>query len=137
MRYCNSCQKVTSGDPAYCNYCGKSYDIKLCSRGHPNIRSAEVCSTCGSRDLSTPHPRPSWKFRIFQVCVLILPFAVLGLLTLAYIAVFVRALFENPSLLLPLMLLGLVLGLIWLLWIHLSATIRELLFGRRSRDMRM
>lgn len=136
MRYCNSCRKVTSGDPAYCNYCGKSYDIKLCGRGHPNNRSADVCSTCGSRELSTPHPKPSWKLRIFQVCALIVPFVVLTVLTLAYIGVFVRALFLNSSSLLPLMLLGLVLALLWLLWMHLSAMIREALFRRRSRDIR-
>ena len=136
MRYCNSCRKVTSGDPAYCNYCGKSYDVKLCGRGHPNNRSADVCSTCGSRELSTPHPKPSWKLRIFQVIALFVPFVVLTALTLAYIGVFVRALFENSSSLLPLMLLGLVLALLWLLWMHLAAMIREALFRRRSRDIR-
>lgn len=136
MRYCNSCRKVTSGNPAYCNYCGRSYDTKLCGRGHPNVRSADVCSTCGSHDLSTPHPRTSWKLRIFHVCALIVPFVVLVVFTLAYIGVFVRALFLNSSSLLPLMLLGLVLGLLWLLWMHFSAMIRELLFGRRNRDIR-
>jgi hypothetical protein len=37
---------------------------------------------------------------------------------------------------LPLMLLGLVLGLLWLLWIHLSSILREIILGRRSRDIR-
>jgi hypothetical protein len=40
MRYCLSCRKITTGDPTYCNFCGKSYDVKLCGRGHINIRLA-------------------------------------------------------------------------------------------------
>jgi hypothetical protein len=136
MRYCLSCRKITSGDPAYCNYCGKSYNVKLCGRGHTNIRTAEVCSTCGSRDLSVPQSRPSMKTLIFHVFALFLPFVVLLVLSLAYIAVFVRTLFQNPSGLLSLMLLGLPLGLLWLLWMHFSALLRELLFGRGNREKR-
>ena len=97
MRYCLSCRKITSGDPAYCNFCGKSYDVKLCGRGHINIRTAEACSTCGSRDLSVPQSHPSLKMRIFQIFALIVPFVVLLLGTLAYIGVFLKTLFQNPS----------------------------------------
>ncbi len=136
MRYCNSCRKITTGNPAYCNYCGKSYDIKLCGRGHPNIRAADACATCGWRELSVPQPRLSVKIRIFRAAALVVPFVSLLLLSLAYMGVFVWTLFENPSSLLPLMLLGLPLGLLWLLWIHLSAMLRELLLGRNRRGMR-
>ena len=136
MRYCFSCRKITSGDPSYCNYCGKSYDVKRCGRGHPNVRSADVCSTCGSRDMSVPQARLSLKMRIFQACALTIPYVVLLVFSLAYVGVFFRTLFKDPSGLLPLMLLGLLLGLLWLLWIHLSAMLRELLFGRDRKGIR-
>ena len=57
MRYCNQCHKITPGEPLFCNFCGRSYNLKLCPHRHPNPRSAEICSQCGSRELSTPHPR--------------------------------------------------------------------------------
>jgi len=136
MRYCFSCRKITSGDPSYCNYCGKSFDVKLCGRGHTNVRMAEVCSTCGSRDLSVPHRHPTFKMRIFQILALIVPFVVLLLGTLAYLGVFLKTLFLNPDALLPMMLLGLGLGLLWLFWIYLSSFLRELFFGRNGRDKR-
>jgi hypothetical protein len=41
--------------------------------------------------------------------------------------VFIQSLIQNPSGLLPLMLLGLVLGLLWLVWIHLSSSLRQLM----------
>jgi hypothetical protein len=60
---------------------------------------------------------------------LILPFVVLLILTLAFIGIFVQSMFQNPSGLLPLMLLGLVLGLLWLLG---YSALRRLLLGRDS-----
>ena len=61
MRYCNQCHRITPGEPLFCNFCGRSYDFKLCPHRHPNPRNAEICSQCGSRELSTPHPRvPLW-----------------------------------------------------------------------------
>ena len=63
---------------------------------------------------------------------LILPFTVLLILTLGYIGVYVQTMFQNPSGLLPLMLLGLVLGLLWLLWMLGYSALRRLLLGRDS-----
>src|SRR5215472_12922424 len=61
MKYCFNCNRITPGAPLFCNYCGRSYDVKLCPRRHANPRTAEACSQCGSRDLSTPQPRrPIW-----------------------------------------------------------------------------
>jgi hypothetical protein len=136
MRYCWSCRKITAGEPSYCTFCGKSYDVKLCGRGHRNIRAAEVCSTCGSRDLSVPQIRPQMKILLFQVFALILPFIVLLALTLGYIGIFLRTLFTNSSSLLPLMLLGLPLALLWLFWIHFSAMLREIVYGKKDRGNR-
>jgi hypothetical protein len=66
---------------------------------------------------------------------LILPFTVLLLLTLGYIGVFVTTMFQNVSGLLPVMLLGLVLGLLWLLWmLGYSALRRIVLRGDSDRS---
>lgn len=63
MKYCYECGRVTAGKPIFCNFCGRSYDVKLCPRLHQNPRIAEVCSQCGSRDFSLPQPKVSvwWK----------------------------------------------------------------------------
>ncbi|MES2221676.1 MAG: hypothetical protein V4587_12000 [Acidobacteriota bacterium] len=83
-----------------------------------------------------PQRQPSTNMRIFHVVALIIPFVVLTLFTLAYLAVFVKSLFTNPQAVLPLMLLGLVLGLLWLLWIQLSSFLKRLLFGQSGREKR-
>ena len=41
MNYCYNCGHITPGEPLYCNYCGRSYDLKLCPRHHANPRSAD------------------------------------------------------------------------------------------------
>ena len=63
MKYCYHCGHMTAGEPLFCDHCGRSYDVKLCPRLHPNPRGAEVCSQCGSRELSTPQPKipMSWQ----------------------------------------------------------------------------
>src|SRR5690349_4041653 len=66
MKFCYHCGHLTPGEPIFCNSCGRSYNVKLCSRLHANPRSAEVCSQCGSRDLSTPQPRVPFWSRCFE-----------------------------------------------------------------------
>lgn len=66
MRYCYHCGRITPGDPLFCNVCGRSFDRKLCPRLHPNPRSAEICSRCGSRELSTPQPKVGLEWRFLE-----------------------------------------------------------------------
>src|SRR4051794_25260525 len=66
MKHCYSCGRISAGDPLFCNSCGKSFDRKLCPRLHPNPRSAEICSRCGSRELSTPQPKVFFGWRILE-----------------------------------------------------------------------
>ncbi len=137
MRYCNQCHKITPGQPLFCNFCGRSYDFKLCPHRHPNPRNAEVCNQCGSRDLSTPHPRiPLW-FSPLLVLLSALP----GLLLLALTVVFglglLHALVSSPQLLFQFMLVGLVLAFLWYLYMHLPHFLRRLisrLFQRSRKD---
>jgi hypothetical protein len=43
----------------FCSYCGRSFDVRICPRGHHNPRGAQFCAACGSADLSTPAPPAS------------------------------------------------------------------------------
>jgi hypothetical protein len=60
MRRCTSCFRFHPGTPMFCNHCGRSFDVRICPRGHRNPRAVEFCSECGSADLSTPAPPASW-----------------------------------------------------------------------------
>ncbi len=67
MTYCYSCGMATEGKPLFCNHCGRSYDLKLCPRLHQNPRGAEVCSRCGSRELSTPQAKMPMSWRLIAI----------------------------------------------------------------------
>ena len=59
MRRCTSCFHFLPGTPTFCSYCGRSFDVRICARGHHNPRGVQFCSECGSADLSTPAPPAS------------------------------------------------------------------------------
>ena len=59
MRRCTYCFRFHSGSPTFCSHCGRSFDVRICSRGHRNPRGVQFCSECGSADLSTPTPPAS------------------------------------------------------------------------------
>ena len=69
MKYCYQCGKMTAGEPLYCGTCGRTYDVKLCPRLHVNPRGADVCSKCGSRELSTPQPKIPSSLRLLALFV--------------------------------------------------------------------
>lgn len=52
MRYCPYCRRFNEGNPQICHFCGRTWYIKLCPRGHENPFNAQYCGTCGSADLS-------------------------------------------------------------------------------------
>ena len=83
MRYCYHCERATSGEPLFCNFCGRSYDLKLCPRLHVNPRYATVCSQCGSRELSTPQPKISLGWKVVAFLLRVLCCAVLVYLSLS------------------------------------------------------
>ena len=137
MRYCNQCHRITPGEPLFCNFCGRSYNLKLCPHRHPNPRNAEICSQCGSRDLSMPHPRvPLWLAPLLLL-LSALPALVLIGVTLLFLIGFVNALASSPQLLLQFMLVGLMLAFLWYLYMHLPSFLRRFLtrlFSRSQRD---
>jgi hypothetical protein len=64
MKRCNNCFRFSLGKPLFCSYCGRSYGIRICPRGHTSARLAQFCPTCGSAELSTPAPLPSLLSRV-------------------------------------------------------------------------
>jgi len=126
MKFCYSCGKVSAGDPPFCNGCGRSYNVRLCPRLHKNSRWAKACSQCGARELSQPQPHVSfwWKVLEFVLKVAVAAF-------LVYVSLIaVVDLFRRPQIQAGLLVVGVMLGLLWLLWTKLPEWFRELV--RRS-----
>ena len=137
MRYCNQCHRLTSGEPLFCNFCGRSYDSKLCPHRHPNPRNAEICSQCGSRDLSTPHPHvPLWLVPLVKLLT-VLPGIALATMSIAFAFGLVRTLVTNQALMFQAVLAGLMLAFLWYLYSHLPHFLRRFissLFKRSGKD---
>jgi RNA polymerase subunit RPABC4/transcription elongation factor Spt4 len=137
MRYCNQCHRITPGEPVFCNFCGRSYDFKLCPSRHPNPRNAEVCSQCGSRELSMPHPRVALWLVPIVALLSILPGLLLACVTILFLIALVNTLVHSPQTLFQLMLVGLMISFLWYLYMHLPHFLRRLLtrlFTRSKRD---
>jgi hypothetical protein len=65
MRYCPFCQRINLGHPQHCNYCGRTWYVRLCPRGHENPPDSIFCAECGSPELSeTSGPRPWWLWLV-------------------------------------------------------------------------
>ena len=106
------------GEPLFCNFCGRSYDLKLCPHRHPNPRNAEVCSQCGSRDLSTPHPRTPLWLAPLTALLTILPGLLLVTVSVLFVAGLIRTLLVNQQLMFQAVLAGLMLAFVWYLFMH-------------------
>ena len=125
MRYCYNCNRITAGEPFFCNQCGRSYNLKLCPRLHPNPRNAEVCSQCGSRDLSTPQPKvPLWA-PILQFFLSFIPGLVLGLISVALVVLLLKAIFQSPKILCATLMLALAVGVLWWVWAQIPVWFRR------------
>lgn len=140
MRYCTNCQKLTAGEPSFCNSCGRSFDVRLCPSRHPNPRAAQVCATCGSRDLSTPHPRIAlWSAPLVWILT-VFPGILLLVITVMFFVTIFEALAKNQEILLgSVFSVGLVLGLLWFIYMNLPGFLRGLVrklsrFGSKRKD---
>lgn len=118
MRYCHNCHKTTTGEPLFCQFCGSTYNAKLCPAKHINPRWAEVCSQCGSRDLSTPAPRiPFWLAPLLLLGSLLPGVALVLALVLVVLAI-ARELLTNQQVQAQLLVMVLILALAW--WVYLQ-----------------
>lgn len=138
MRYCYHCNHATTGEPLFCNFCGRSYDVKLCPRLHVNPRRAEVCSQCGSRDLSTPQPKVPLRAKLVILTVTVTAASVLILFTLAFIVLFLKAALSDSDIRTTLFGIGIILALLWWMWFQIPQWLRKwmlrLIHGRRKRE---
>jgi hypothetical protein len=134
MKYCYQCGKMTAGEPLYCGTCGRTYDVKLCPRSHVNPRGAEVCSKCGSRELSTPQPKVPMSLRLLALLVRL----ALGLLLFYASLSLVIALLRTREVQQLVVVLGILLSGLWWLWSKLpdwfQEAIRSFWKNRRQRD---
>ena len=126
MRYCHNCHKTTTGEPLFCQSCGRTYDAKLCPARHINPRWAEVCSECGSRDLSTPAPRVPWWLAPLLLAASLLPGLILLLLLVMVIVGIVHELLTNQQIQAQLVAVLLVLALLWWLYLQLPHFIQNM-----------
>jgi hypothetical protein len=123
MKYCYQCGKMTAGEALFCGSCGRSYDVKLCPRLHMNPRGAEVCSKCGSRELSTPQPKVPMSWRLLAIVARIGLGLVLFYLSLSLVIALVR----SPEVERTLVALGLLLACLWCLWSKLPDWFQDLI----------
>jgi hypothetical protein len=83
MKRCNHCGRYAVDHPTYCPSCGRSYNVRICARGHVNPRTNQFCTLCGSSDLSTPAPpeRLGWSSWLYVVFLIGSMSAVLGMVS--------------------------------------------------------
>ena len=137
MRYCNHCHRITAGEPLFCNSCGRSYNLRLCPHRHPNPRSAEICSQCGSRELSTPHPPTPVLLWPLVTLFTALPGLLLVVVSVLFVFGLIRALLTNQALLFQAFVAGLMLAFLWYLYMRLPHFLRRFiarLFQRKRDD---
>jgi len=133
MKYCYECGRITAGKPLYCNFCGRTYDVKLCPRHHVNPRVAEMCSQCGSRELSTPQPKvsASWHLLGFLIKVSIGVFLVY--VSLALLVEFFTELLQEPLVQFAVIAMGLLLIALWFMWSMLPHWLRKVIHHALER----
>jgi ribosomal protein L40E len=125
---------MTAGEPLYCGTCGRTYDVRLCPRAHANPRGAEVCSKCGSRELSTPQPRIPMSLRLLAIVLRL----GLGLLLFYASLSLIVDLVRTPEVQRALVVFGMLLAVLWWLWSKLpdwfQDAIRSFWRNRSQRD---
>ncbi len=127
MKYCYNCNHVTPGQPIFCNYCGRSYDVKLCPRLHVNPRSAEVCSQCGSREFSTPQPKMPFRTRLLVVFTMFALGTVLLLSSLLVILEALKAALSDSHVQALIAATAILLALLWWAWLQIPHWLRKLI----------
>jgi RNA polymerase subunit RPABC4/transcription elongation factor Spt4 len=123
MKYCYQCGHITAGEPAFCGTCGRTYDVKLCPRLHQNPRGAEVCSQCGSRDLTTPQPKIPMSWRLLALVIRLVAGLLLFYISLSLLIDIVR----TPQFQQFFVACGVVVGGLWWMYSKLPDWLQELL----------
>jgi len=71
---CLNCRKLWPTGTVYCGQCGRSFDGRLCPKGHRSPASSDFCLFCGDTKLSqsTPSVQLGWLTRAGGCVVLLL-----------------------------------------------------------------
>src|SRR5262249_30367373 len=128
MRYCYACDKITAGEPFFCNFCGRSYGVRLCPRMHPNPRKAQACSRCGSKELSTPGPKLPWWSPLLEFAFRFVPGVLIAGASIIAIVAVLDALLASPATLSALAMPLLALGVLWWAWGMIPAWFRKAMY---------
>lgn len=83
MKRCTYCFRYSRRQTPYCTTCGRTFNVRICSRGHSNTRGVEFCAECGSADLSTPAPPAGLLFTLSGWALRILIVSVIGIVILS------------------------------------------------------
>lgn len=126
MRYCNYCQRLTAGQPLFCQFCGRSFDVKLCPRHHANPRTAEFCAECGSRELSTPAPRGNFGLSVLVRILGLIPGVVLLAATVFLFIAFIVTFAQSQQLQSSVMALAVIVSALWLAYLYLPSFLKRL-----------
>ncbi|MFP5234333.1 MAG: hypothetical protein ACLGSD_00400 [Acidobacteriota bacterium] len=95
--------------------------MKRCPRLHANPRGADVCSKCGSRELSTPQPKVPASWKLLAILVRLGAGLALFAATLTFLVVVAR----SRELEQALVGIGLVLVSLWLAFTKLPDWLQE------------
>lgn len=121
MRYCHNCHRLSAQQPPFCNFCGCTFNVRLCPRLHINPRAARVCSECGSSELSSPQPKIPLLLRPVIFVLQLGPGFFLLVAALVFFALYIRQLLADPNGLLPLLTIVIGLGLALTAWIKIRS----------------
>src|SRR6266581_8576933 len=125
VKFCFHCGRDTVGEPLFCNFCGRSYDVKLCPRLHSNPRGTRICSKCGSTELSTPQPQVPFWARIALVLIMLIPGILLSLISIVLVIFFFYRFFLSHDMPLGLVATGSVLVVLWWGWTQIPVYFRK------------
>lgn len=107
--------------------------MKRCPRLHANPRGADVCSRCGSRELSTPQPNVPAAWKLLAILIRL----GVGLLLFTATLLFIVVIAQSETVRRAGVSIGIVLGSLWLAWTKLPDWLQEALRRavlRRSDD---
>jgi hypothetical protein len=110
-----------------CHYCGRTWHIRLCPRGHENPYNAQYCGTCGSVDLTETAGRRPW----FLIALKGFLWILVGLLVYSLVVGFPRYLKTSADHFLSLIFIICLLLFGW--WFSLSLLPRPI--GNTARRM--
>lgn len=124
MRHCSYCRHITAGQPLFCMFCARTYDVRLCPRLHANPRRAEVCAQCGSRDLTEPQPRGTWSRRLLQSGLPMLPTVLVVIVGIVVMLAMVNTILADEQVQGQFVMLMLLIVAGWIAWSKLPGLIR-------------